>query len=201
MLQHWSHRLQGECKNSKNVPCNSFPHSQLHSKNVPCNSLPHSQSYSGRSLWISKNKNFYFCLLDHIHYWHPWHMMMSLSFTVSGTTEPWCTLTSQSFIVSGTSDSITQFHVREVLSVCIEICCASATFYVVLLCELLVLALSLGCNVPFNEQEVSIFISLFRFVKCEAMAQHAVRAVQEGQLKIDPDVFEKTWYSWLHYVR
>jgi len=105
------------------------------------------------------------------------------------------------FIVSGTSDSITQFHVREVLGVCIEIGCAPATFCVVLLCELLVLALSVGCNMPLNEQELSIFSSLFRFVNCKAMAQRAVRAVQEGQLKIDPDVFEKTWYSWLHDVR
>jgi len=63
------------------------------------------------------------------------------------------------------------------------------------------LALSLGSTMPFNEQEVSIFIALFRFIRCKAMAQRAVTAVQEGQLKIDPDVFEKTWYSWLHDVR
>jgi valyl-tRNA synthetase len=48
---------------------------------------------------------------------------------------------------------------------------------------------------------MKIFVSLSRFVNSKEMAQRAVRAVQEGQLKIDPDVFEKTWYSWLHDVR
>jgi len=33
------------------------------------------------------------------------------------------------------------------------------------------------------------------------MAQRAVKAVQEGELRIDPAVFEKTWYTWLHDVK
>jgi hypothetical protein len=42
---------------------------------------------------------------------------------------------------------------------------------------------------------------LFRFVNAKEMAYRALRAVQEGELKIDPPEFEKTWYDWLHDVR
>ncbi|ESO02109.1 hypothetical protein HELRODRAFT_106472 [Helobdella robusta] len=39
------------------------------------------------------------------------------------------------------------------------------------------------------------------FVNCSDMAQKAVDAVRNGDLKIIPDAFEKTWYQWLEKCR
>jgi hypothetical protein len=33
------------------------------------------------------------------------------------------------------------------------------------------------------------------------MAHRALEAVQDRELRIDPAIFEETWYSWLHDVR
>ncbi|MBN3299897.1 SYVM protein, partial [Amia calva] len=38
------------------------------------------------------------------------------------------------------------------------------------------------------------------FVRCEAMAQRAMQAVEDGQLDITPDFYKKTWRSWLSNI-
>ena len=39
------------------------------------------------------------------------------------------------------------------------------------------------------------------YVNCTSMAQRAVDAVRNGQLKIVPDIHEATWYRWLENIR
>ncbi|XP_059490071.1 valine--tRNA ligase-like [Neocloeon triangulifer] len=39
------------------------------------------------------------------------------------------------------------------------------------------------------------------FVDCKSMAEKAVKAVENGELVIDPPVFNKTWHAWLDDVR
>ena len=39
------------------------------------------------------------------------------------------------------------------------------------------------------------------YVRCDEMAQKAVEAVQNGSLKIIPQQFEKTWYTWMEGMR
>ena len=39
------------------------------------------------------------------------------------------------------------------------------------------------------------------YVNCDSMAQRAVDAVRNGDLKIIPEDHEKTWYQWLKNIR
>ncbi|PSN47049.1 hypothetical protein C0J52_09365 [Blattella germanica] len=39
------------------------------------------------------------------------------------------------------------------------------------------------------------------FLKCRDMAQKALKAVEDGELTIDPPNFEKIWHQWLHEIR
>jgi valyl-tRNA synthetase len=56
-------------------------------------------------------------------------------------------------------------------------------------------------NMFFDYQSLTALMLLCRFVNVKEMARRALRAVQEGDLKIDPPEFETTWHSWLHDVR
>jgi valyl-tRNA synthetase len=42
---------------------------------------------------------------------------------------------------------------------------------------------------------------LCRYVRCDKMAEEAVKAVKSGELKIIPDVHEKIWYHWMENIR
>jgi valyl-tRNA synthetase len=42
---------------------------------------------------------------------------------------------------------------------------------------------------------------LYRFIKCEDMAKHAMSAVTSGKLIIDPPAFHKVWFDWLGNIR
>ncbi|XP_075977591.1 valyl-tRNA synthetase isoform X1 [Anticarsia gemmatalis] len=39
------------------------------------------------------------------------------------------------------------------------------------------------------------------YIKCDKMAADAIKAVKIGELKIIPDVHEKTWYHWMENIR
>lgn len=39
------------------------------------------------------------------------------------------------------------------------------------------------------------------YVKCDEMAKKATEAVKSGELKIIPEQFEKTWFSWMDGIR
>lgn len=39
------------------------------------------------------------------------------------------------------------------------------------------------------------------YIKCDTMASNAIKAVKEGDLKIIPDMHEKTWYHWMENIR
>lgn len=39
------------------------------------------------------------------------------------------------------------------------------------------------------------------FVDCHKMADRACSDVKEGRLKIEPELFEKVWFSWLENIR
>ncbi|KAJ2949327.1 hypothetical protein O0L34_g6280 [Tuta absoluta] len=39
------------------------------------------------------------------------------------------------------------------------------------------------------------------YIRCDKMAEEAVKAVKTGALKITPDVHEKTWYHWMENIR
>ncbi|XP_028159535.1 valine--tRNA ligase [Ostrinia furnacalis] len=39
------------------------------------------------------------------------------------------------------------------------------------------------------------------YVRCDTMASEAIKAVKSGELKIIPDVHEKTWYHWMENIR
>ena len=39
------------------------------------------------------------------------------------------------------------------------------------------------------------------FVNCSSMAKASVEAVEKGDLKIQPEAFKTTWYSWLNNIR
>ncbi|KAJ8731130.1 hypothetical protein PYW07_004294 [Mythimna separata] len=39
------------------------------------------------------------------------------------------------------------------------------------------------------------------YIKCDKMAAEAIKAVKTGELKIIPDVHEKTWYHWMEGIR
>ncbi|XP_013145718.1 PREDICTED: valine--tRNA ligase isoform X2 [Papilio polytes] len=39
------------------------------------------------------------------------------------------------------------------------------------------------------------------YIKCDIMAEEAVKAVKSGELKIIPDAHEKTWYHWMDNIR
>ena len=49
--------------------------------------------------------------------------------------------------------------------------------------------------------EKKIFFFSFRYVKCDEMAAEARKAVETGALKIIPEQFKKTWYSWMSGIR
>ncbi|XP_069701064.1 valine--tRNA ligase-like isoform X2 [Periplaneta americana] len=59
-------------------------------------------------------------------------------------------------------------------------------------------------QVPFCSRSGDVVELLMKpqwFVNCQDMAQKALLAVKNGELKIDPVFFEKTWYTWLHDMR
>jgi hypothetical protein len=105
---------------------------------------------------MSKKNNFFFFLA-------PWphslltsmtHDDVSLSFTVSGTADPWCRLTSQSQFVRNISLHYSVSCPRSCDCLCCNWLCTCH-----ILCSaavwtasqyFIVLALSVGCNVPFN---------------------------------------------------
>ncbi|KAH9632901.1 hypothetical protein HF086_002723 [Spodoptera exigua] len=39
------------------------------------------------------------------------------------------------------------------------------------------------------------------YIKCDNMAAEAIKAVKTGELKIIPDMYEKTWYHWMETIR
>ncbi|XP_073956319.1 valyl-tRNA synthetase isoform X2 [Choristoneura fumiferana] len=39
------------------------------------------------------------------------------------------------------------------------------------------------------------------YIRCDKMAAEAIKAVKTGELKIIPDVHEKTWYHWMEGIR
>ena len=39
------------------------------------------------------------------------------------------------------------------------------------------------------------------YVKCDAMAKKAIDAVKSGDLKIVPEQFNKTWFTWMENMR
>lgn len=39
------------------------------------------------------------------------------------------------------------------------------------------------------------------FVKCKAMAQKAIDAVEDGRLNIIPTEHKQSWYDWLENIR
>lgn len=41
----------------------------------------------------------------------------------------------------------------------------------------------------------------FRYMKCDKMAAKAIEAVKSGELRIIPDIHEKTWYHWMENIR
>ncbi|XP_021915819.1 valine--tRNA ligase-like isoform X2 [Zootermopsis nevadensis] len=59
-------------------------------------------------------------------------------------------------------------------------------------------------QVPFCSRSGDVVELLLKpqwFINSKEMAHQALEAVQEGDLRIDPAVFEKTWYTWLSDVR
>jgi valyl-tRNA synthetase len=46
-----------------------------------------------------------------------------------------------------------------------------------------------------------MMLMLLRYVNCTSMAQRAVDAVRNGDLKIIPSMHESTWYTWLENIR
>ncbi|XP_050555637.1 valine--tRNA ligase [Spodoptera frugiperda] len=39
------------------------------------------------------------------------------------------------------------------------------------------------------------------YIKCDNMAAEAIKAVKSGELKIIPDMYEKTWFHWMETIR